>query len=74
MFQKYFLKKRIAEFKKLIADTEQKRSRSQAALVDAILTHKTPSDADVEFFNKYTAEIDGYRAQMHELLEQLNNL
>ena len=58
---------KINKYKKQIAAIEKKRIRSQAALIEAILQHKTPSDTDVDYFNQYTAQIDYFREKIHEL-------
>ncbi len=75
MFKKIKLKKQIKSFKNQIDILEQKRARSQAALVEALLTHKDPDDTDVDFFNQYTAKINEIRKQLQEaekLLAQSN--
>jgi len=74
MFKKMKLKKEIENCKKLIAELEAKRSRSQAALVEAILTHKEPDDKDVEFFNHFTKQIEDVRERMHSLMAKLDEL
>lgn len=74
MFKKLKLKRQISKLKKQIEVLEQKRIRSQAALVTAILTSSTPSDEDVDYFNKYTAKIDEVRSRMMALKEQLRDL
>lgn len=74
MFKKFALRRKIRKCKKEFLAIEQKRSRSQAALVEAILTNQSPSDQDVDFFNKYTAEIEAVRSEMHELETALKNL
>lgn len=74
MFEKRKLRKAIEASKKRIEEIEKKRSRSQAALVEAILTHTEPNDSDVEFFNNFTAQIDAERNHMHELIGQLEAL
>lgn len=71
MFRKLTLKRNIRNCKKRIEALEFKRSRSQAALVEAILTHTTPSDQETDFFNKYTACIDAERQRMHRYMEEL---
>ena len=53
---------------------EQKRTRSQAALVEAILTKSEPKDDDVDFFNKFTEQIEQERQHMHELMKELDAL
>lgn len=52
---------------KQIEMVEKKRIRSQAALVEAILTHTSPNDQDTDYFNRYTAEINVLRQRMQEL-------
>lgn len=74
MLKKFKTKQGIKKYKKQIVAVEQKRARSQAALVDAILTHTTPSDEDVDYFNKYTAEIEELRKKMHALEVELKYL
>ncbi len=70
MFEKRKLASRIKKYKAQILAVEQKRIRSQAALVEAILTHQVPSDEDVDYFNKFTAEINTLRIAMHEMQER----
>ena len=74
MLQKSKLKKAINASRKKILTLEQKRTRSQAALVYALLNHTTPNDADIEFFNQYTVQIENERAHMHELMAQLEDM
>ena len=74
MLQKSKLKKAINESRKKILVLEQKRTRSQAALVYALLNHTTPNDADIEYFNNYTVQIENERAHMHELMAELDKL
>lgn len=74
MLQKSKLKKAINVSRKKIALLEQKRNRSQAALVYALLNHATPGDADIEYFNRYTAQIEEERAKMQELMAELEKL
>lgn len=74
MFKKMQLRHAIKKSKRIILALEQKRSRSQAALVEAILTHTTPQDTDVDFFNMYTERINAERDKMHRLTDELNKL
>lgn len=74
MFEKAKLKRGIKQRQQEILILEQKRSRSQAALVTAILTSTTPEDEDVDFFNRYTAQIEETRNEMHELKNKLDKL
>ena len=74
MFEKSKLKKAIKKSKERIAEIEQKRTRSQAALVEAILRHTEPNDKDVDFFNMFTAQIDEERDNLHRLQNELDAL
>ncbi len=74
MLQKSKLKKGINASRKKIALLEQKRTRSQAALVYALLNHTTPADSDIEYFNQFTVQIENERAHMHELMAELEKL
>lgn len=74
MLKKSKLKKEINACRKKIQTLEQKRTRSQAALVYALLNHTTPNDSDIEYFNKFTVEMENERVRMHELMAELENL
>ena len=74
MFEKAKLKKAIKKSKEHIAEIEQKRTRSQAALVEAILRHTDPDDRDVDFFNQFTEQIDAERENLHRLMKELDAL
>lgn len=73
MFEKFTLKRGIKKYKKKIEEIEKKRIRSQAALINAILSNTTPDDTDVDYFNRYTAEIEELRSKMQELEISLRN-
>ena len=70
MFLKMKLRKQIKQAKKNIEELEQKRSRSQAALVSALLKNEVPNDEDVDYFNRFTEKIDAERDRMHVLMEE----
>ncbi|MBP5289295.1 MAG: hypothetical protein J6Z79_05420 [Clostridia bacterium] len=74
MFKKFRLKRAIEQSKKQIAQLEQRRTRSQAALMEAILQHTSPDDRDVDFFNYFTARIEEERDKMHQLMDEMENL
>ena len=74
MFERSKLKKQIKKAKSNIEMLEKKRTRSQAALVEAILTQTTPDDSDVEYFNRFTELIEAERNRMHALMKQLEDL
>ena len=72
--EKRKLKKEIKTCMRTIEEIERKRSRSQSALVQAVLLQETPDERDVEWFNKYTGEITACRNHMIELQTKLNSL
>ena len=74
MFKKLKLKRAIEASKKRIAELEQKRTRSQAALIEAILNHTSPDDGDVDYFNMFTEQIEQERANLHQLQAELKEL
>lgn len=74
MFKKMKLKRAIERSKRQIALLEQRRTRSQAALMEAILQHSSPDDRDADFFNYYTTRIEEERGRMHQLMEELEAL
>ncbi len=74
MFRKIKLKKQIRACIREINLLEQRRSRSQAALVSAILTGTTPADDDVDYFNRYTAQINETRDRLHQLQQEYETL
>ena len=71
MFEKRKIMKEIKKCRKTIEEIEKKRSRSQSALVQAILLQEEPNEADTEWFNKYTGEITACRNHMIELQNKL---
>ena len=74
MSEKSKLRKEIKICRQTIEEIERKRSRSQSALVQAVLLQETPDEMDVEWFNKYTGEITACRNHMIELQKNLNSL
>lgn len=72
--EKRKLKKEIKICRQTIEEIERKRSRSQSALVQAILLQETPNEMDVEWFNKYTGEITACRNHMIDLQKKLDSL
>jgi len=74
MNEKRKLKREIKICRQTIEKIERKRSRSQSALVQAVLLQEEPDENDVEWFNKYTGEITACRNHMIELQKKLNSL
>lgn len=74
MFEKRKLEKEIKKCRATIEEIERKRARSQSALVQAILLQEEPNEADSEWFNKYTGEINVCRNHMIEVQKKLDAL
>ena len=74
MSQRGKLAKEINVIEKEIQFLEIKRSRSMAALIEALLSRSTPNDADVQYFRTFTAEIEVKREQLQRLTKQLEAL
>lgn len=74
MFRKFKLKHEMKNNCNEIEVLEKKRYRSQSALVEAILKNETPDDQDVEYFNKYTSEIDKLRREIRAMKKELESL
>jgi hypothetical protein len=74
MFLKLKLKKQIRKSKEKIAELEQRRSRSQAALVAALLKNEIPRDEEVDYFNHFSEKIDLEREHLHALTEEYEAL
>lgn len=73
-FEKMKLKREIKLCLQTITEIERKRSRSQSAMVQAVLTQTTPDQNDVEWFNKYTGEITACRNYMIDLQKKLDSI
>ncbi|MBO4540032.1 MAG: hypothetical protein J5781_07110 [Clostridia bacterium] len=71
MFEKLKLRRKIRKLKIQIEELEKKRSRSQSALVDAILSNSIPDDQDVDYFNRYSERINSDRERIRELERKL---
>lgn len=74
MFEKKKYKREIKKCRRTIEEIERKRSRSQSALVQAILLQEEANEADVEWFNKYTGEITVCRNHMIDVQKKLDEL
>ena len=73
MNEKRKLKREIKICRQTIEEIERKRSRSQSALVQAVLLQEEPDENDVEWFNKYTGEITAVRNHMIEVRKKLES-
>lgn len=74
MSEKKNLTKEIKMLEQEIKLLEIKRARSQASLIEALISKKDPSDEEARFFRTYTAEIDVKREQLAKMTQQLNQL
>ena len=74
MFRKAKLRRNIKRLQREIELLEHKRERSQAALIEAILTQTSPSDTDADYFNRFTQQIESNRARIQKLQEELDTL
>jgi len=74
MFNRLKLKRQINNQKKVIKQLEQRRLRSQAALVEAILSNTSPNDKDVEYFNDFSTRIDIERDRLKKLVAEYEAL
>ncbi|MCH5155059.1 MAG: hypothetical protein J1F69_00485 [Clostridiales bacterium] len=68
------LGKEINVLEEEIMQLEIKRSRSQASLIDALISKKEPNEQEVQFFRTYTAEIDLKREQLNKLKRKYETL
>ena len=74
MSKKGELKKAIAESERTLEDLEQKRIRSQSAILYAYINQTTPPAEDNEIFNLYTQLIELERKYLQSLQTELENL
>lgn len=74
MFEKFKIRRKIRKLKIQIEELEKKRSRSQSALVDAILSNSVPQDQDVDYFNRYSERINSDRERIRALQKQLKEM
>ena len=74
MSKKGQLKKAIADSEREISALEQKRERSQSALMHARLMHVKPNPEDEQYFKVFTSLIDNEREHLRKLYAELNSL
>lgn len=74
MSKKKELKNAIAESERKIEDYEKKRSRSEAALIYAIVNNLETPEADKEIFNLNTQLIELERKHLVALKEEFDAL
>lgn len=74
MSKKRELAKEIRLLELEIQGLEIKRSRSQAALIDALISHREPDVTDIEYFRAFTAQIEVKRERMQTATKELETL
>lgn len=74
MMSRSKLAKEIHALEEEIKILEIKRSRSQASIIEALLSRTNPTDDDVQFFRTFTAEIEVKREQLQKLTKQLEGM
>ncbi len=74
MSEKRDLAKEIRMIEAEIQSLEIKRSRSQAALLEALISKKDPDPADVEYFRAYSAQIEVKRDRLKQVTARLEKL
>ena len=68
------LKKAIDDLEREIEALEQKRERSQIAVMRALIAGTQPSAEDAQYFDTFTALIDNERENLRKLQAELNDL
>lgn len=72
MSKKGELKKAIDDSEREIAALEQKLTRSQSSLMRAMITGKTASPEDQEYFRVFSELIDAEREHLQKLYKELD--
>ncbi len=73
MFKKE-LKREIDILESEIKELEIKRSRSEASLLEALISRREPDADEVKFFRTYNAEIDVKREKLLILQRKFNSI
>lgn len=68
------LEKKIRESEEELDMLEQKRLRSMSSFIEALVSHDTPSDEDVEYFKTFSGLIELERENLRMLNEELELL
>lgn len=74
MSQRSQLIKEIHFLEEEIKELEIKRSRSQAALIESMISKQDVKDTDSQFFRTFTAEIEIKREKLQKLIFQLEQI
>ncbi|MCH5142867.1 MAG: hypothetical protein J1G07_04070 [Clostridiales bacterium] len=68
------LAKEIGLLEKEMSALESKRSRSMAALMEALISRRDPDESEMQFFRQYSAEIEIKRQKLIDLTVRLKHL
>ena len=68
------LEKEIGILERDMQELENKRTRSMAALVEALISMRAPNEFEMQFFRQYTAEIEVKREKLIEMTDHLKKL
>ena len=68
------LAKEIAIVEKEMQELESKRARSMAALIEALISKREPSEKEMQFFRQYSAEIEIKREKLIDMVERLKTM
>ncbi len=68
------LAKEIRVLEEEIKILEIKRSRSQAELIEALISKAEPDETELQYFRTFTADIGVKRERLADLIKQLENL
>ena len=71
MSMKKDLAQEIAVTEKEMQELESKRTRSMAALMEALISKRDPEEKEMQFFRQYTAEIEVKREKLIDMVERL---
>lgn len=74
MSKKSEIKKAIDDSEREIKAYEQKRERSQTALIRALISGSKPSAEDEQYFNVFSDLIDKEREKLRQLYAELEAL
>lgn len=74
MSKKRDLKRAIKESEEEIESLEQKRVRSQAALMKSVINESKPNEMDVEYFKTFSSLIEVERANLRKLKQEYEKL
>lgn len=68
------LTKELTALEKEMNELERRRMRSIAAIMESLISKEEPSEEEVLFFRKYTAEINAKRSRLVDLMVRIKHL